>query len=77
MLPMMALNVGVTASIATACVLVADPTAQSRGPSAPPVPFEDPGACPFEGCVYHDGWVANGGVDIRTDRQLNAPVGTK
>src|SRR5258708_17402 len=28
-----------------------------RTPDGPPVPFEDPGACPFEGCVYRE-WTA-------------------
>ena len=39
----------------------------------PPVPYEDPGACPFEGCTYRD-WTANAAVDVRADRRANAPV---
>ena len=41
--------------------------------SGPPVPFEDVGACPFEGCVYRE-WVANAPVDIRSGRRPNDPV---
>jgi hypothetical protein len=48
---------------------------QAQGGSrvAPPVPFEDVGACPFEGCVYRE-WTARRAVAIRTDRRLTAPV---
>ena len=42
-------------------------------PAGPPMPYEDVGACPFEGCVYRE-WVANAPVEIRTDRMLTAPV---
>jgi hypothetical protein len=34
---------------------------------APPVPFEDAGACPFEGCVYRD-WIATDTVVVRAAR---------
>jgi hypothetical protein len=37
------------------------------------MPFEDIGACPFEGCVYRD-WIANGPVAVRTDRRADAPI---
>jgi hypothetical protein len=37
------------------------------------MPFEDVGACPFEGCVYRE-WVANGPVTLRTDRRPDSPV---
>lgn len=40
---------------------------------APPVPFEDPGACPFEGCVYRE-WTTRAAVDVRTARRTDAPV---
>jgi hypothetical protein len=39
----------------------------------PSMPFEDEGACPFEGCVYRD-WVANAGVAVKADRWIGAPV---
>jgi hypothetical protein len=39
----------------------------------PPVPFEDVGACPFEGCVYRE-WIANAPVDVRSGRRPNDPV---
>ena len=37
------------------------------GQAGPPTPYEDVGACPFEGCVYR-AWVANAPVEIRADR---------
>ena len=37
------------------------------------MPFEDIGACPFEGCVYRE-WTANARVIVRTDRQVDAPM---
>lgn len=46
---------------------------QSTEADAPPTPFEDVGACPFEGCVYRD-WIANSTVDVRRERQTTAPV---
>jgi hypothetical protein len=48
--------------------------AQSGAGVAPPVPFEDVGACPFEGCVYRE-WTAKRAIVIRTDRRPDAPVG--
>jgi hypothetical protein len=39
----------------------------------PPVPFEDVGACPFEGCIYRE-WIARQAVAIRTAGRINAPV---
>jgi len=47
--------------------------AQSSADVPPPVPFEDVGACPFEGCVYRT-WIANEAVAIRAARRMNAPV---
>jgi hypothetical protein len=37
--------------ISVLCAPYAAPGAQSRYP-LPPIPFEDRGACPFEGCTY-------------------------
>ena len=39
----------------------------------PPMPYEDAGACPFEGCVYRD-WQANNAVAVRTTRAADAPT---
>ena len=39
----------------------------------PPVPYEDVGACPFEGCVYRE-WIANAQVDVRSGRRPNDPI---
>ena len=47
--------------------------AQSSSSEYPPTPYEDPGACPFEGCVYRE-WTANDAVDVRTDRDHGAPI---
>ena len=52
------------------------PRAQAPTPATwtdPPVPFEDVGACPFEGCVYRE-WVANAPVVVRTGRGAADPV---
>jgi hypothetical protein len=37
------------------------------------VPFEDPGACPFEGCVYRE-WTAKSVVDVLTERRKHTKV---
>src|SRR5437870_3409125 len=42
-------------------------------PDGPPVPFEDAGACPFEGCVYRL-WIAREPVVVLTERRTDAPV---
>ena len=42
-------------------------------PDGPQVPFEDAGACPFEGCVYRL-WIAREPVVVRTERRTDAPV---
>jgi hypothetical protein len=42
-------------------------------PSGLPIPYEDAGARPFEGCVYRD-WQANDTVAVRTTRSANAPT---
>jgi hypothetical protein len=41
--------------------------------TGPPVPYEDVGACPFEGCVYRE-WTANDSVTVRRDRDPDAEV---
>ena len=42
-------------------------------PSGPPMPYEDAGACPFEGCVYRE-WQANDAVIARRTRSENGPI---
>ena len=37
------------------------------------MPFEDVGACPFEGCVYRE-WTARRPVAIRSARRADAPI---
>jgi len=46
---------------------------RAQAPVRPPVPFEDVGACPFEGCVYRE-WKARTTVQVRAARQGDAPV---
>lgn len=41
--------------------------------SPPPLPFEDSGACPFEGCVYRM-WTAAQPATARRERRDDAPV---
>src|SRR6185503_18422749 len=48
-------------------------TSEGQSAPGPPMPFEDIGACPFEGCVYRE-WTANARVIVRTDRQVDAPM---
>jgi hypothetical protein len=42
-------------------------------PQGPPVPYEDAGACPGEGCVYRE-WTARAAVAVRRDRKSGSPV---
>jgi hypothetical protein len=46
---------------------------QSPASAGPSVPFEDPGACPFEGCVYRE-WTATAPLNVRSERRRNAPI---
>jgi hypothetical protein len=39
----------------------------------PPIPFEDEGACPFEGCTYRE-WTTNAPVRVLTERRDDAPI---
>ena len=59
----------VTAILTVAC----SDGEQAPGPTGPPVPYEDVGACPFEGCVYRD-WVGNDLVDIRAERSTASSI---
>jgi hypothetical protein len=49
------------------------PASQGGQHAKPPVPYEDVGACPFEGCVYRL-WTANAPVSVRADRKTTAAV---
>ncbi|MCX6544001.1 MAG: hypothetical protein NTV05_06250 [Acidobacteria bacterium] len=56
------------------CALQGEAFTSLHGQRAkPPVPYEDIGACPFEGCVYR-AWTANAPVSVRSDRKASAPV---
>ena len=46
---------------------------QPAASPGPPVPYEDEGACPFEGCAYR-AWTANRTVVVRTERRSDAPI---
>lgn len=37
------------------------------------LPFEDEGACPFEGCVYRE-WMATAALDVFKERRVGSPV---
>lgn len=54
-------------------VTLAGAGAQGDRSDGPPLPFEDVGACPFEGCVYRE-WVAKTSVLVRSDRRPGASV---
>ena len=63
--------------MATLAVIIGCTTlswAQQAAPRAgPPVPFEDPGACPFELCMYGE-WTAREPVAVRRERRRESPV---
>lgn len=60
--------------VTAGCVSEPEPPRSGAPPAAtPPVPYEDVGACPFEGCVYRE-WTANAAVDLRAERNLTSPV---
>ena len=46
--------------------------AQGTRTFGPPMPYEDPGACPFEGCAYRE-WTARGAVTVLSARRAGAP----
>jgi len=52
------------------------PTAESPPPvkyEGPPLPFEDEGACPFEGCIYRE-WTTTAKVAVLRERRQGASV---
>jgi len=46
---------------------------QVQAPAGPPMPYEDVGACPFEGCAYRE-WTARVAVGAHQDRRTTSPV---
>jgi hypothetical protein len=60
------LSGGVLRAEAPAC------NAQDARTFGPPMPYEDPGACPFEGCAYRE-WTARGAVTVLSARRAGAP----
>jgi hypothetical protein len=62
-----------TTRIAAALTLICVATASSQIAQGPPVPYEDIGACPFEGCVYRE-WQANAPVEILAERRTDSAV---
>jgi hypothetical protein len=59
----------VVALLAVAAVSWAQPV--PRG--GPPVPYEDAGVCPYEGCIYGE-WTAQQPVVVRRERRRSSPV---
>jgi hypothetical protein len=59
----------IAATLTLACVA----TASSQTAQGPPVPYEDAGACPFEGCTYRE-WQANSAVEIHAERRTDSAV---
>ncbi len=63
--------------VLTVLTLITDQTTLVRTSqsalSGPPIPYEDAGACPFEGCVYRE-WQANEAVIVRRARSANGPI---
>ena len=41
--------------------------------AGPTIPFDEPGACPFQCCTYRE-WSVVWGTDVRIDRRDDAPV---
>jgi hypothetical protein len=60
---------------AGAAALLLSIALQVQEPPGPPVPYEDAGACPGEGCVYREReWTALTAVAVRRDRTPGSPV---
>ena len=51
-------------------VLTACGRTQQAGPA---IPFDEPGACPFQCCTYRE-WSVDWDTDIRTDKRDDAPI---
>ena len=44
-----------------------------KASSKPPIPYDDYGACPFEGCVYRE-WVAKKDISVLKERKNDSPI---
>jgi len=80
--PIAAVLLAATAGCSTPAPPAQQSTASAARPTAvppvvryegPPIPFDDEGACPFEGCIYRE-WTANAPVRVLTERRPDAPV---
>lgn len=60
-------------SLATTVAWLLAIGASAQVAPTPPLPFEDAGACPLEGCVYRE-WNANAPVRLLAERRNDAPV---
>ncbi|MEO8313495.1 MAG: hypothetical protein ABI645_01760 [Pseudomonadota bacterium] len=58
---------------ATALALTWVFTASSQNADDPPVPYEDVGGCPFEGCTYRT-WQANAAIEIHLEPRNSSPI---
>jgi len=67
------MRIGVYAAVVAALACGCRSEEPSSRADGPPIPYEDVGACPFEGCVYRE-WSAAAAVDVRADRTKKAPV---
>jgi hypothetical protein len=65
--------VAMTGLVACLIAAPAPVLTEQQSTQGPPVPFEDRGACPFEGCVYRE-WTAKAAVRVRTERRIDAAV---
>jgi hypothetical protein len=41
--------------------------------AGPPIPFDEPGACPFQCCTYRE-WTVDWDTDVHTDKRDDAPI---
>jgi hypothetical protein len=60
-------------AVAAACACTVVALAQPAPRDGPSMPFEDSGACPFEGCTYGE-WTAREPVEVRRERRRASPV---
>lgn len=52
---------------------VGPPTAALASAPSLQLPFEDHGACPFEGCQYGN-WIGQGNITVYKDRNIGSPI---
>ena len=68
------MKLSLLATIAIGALLGYNAVPSAQGPAQlPPTPFEDAGACPFEGCTYRE-WTAKERVPIKVARRSSAPL---